>query len=237
MHAWVKDEYGTGYPAVALAGGFPMPLVRETRWLREFEGEPGSLSVSRFLDGSAEITLAELEAGWSQWEEQERSDFCHASAALVTHPDYPAMLRFILKRGSIENCTSIALSAAAKLPSEEAFTELVRCLKVATPGPAANFSQAIAFTRHPEAVATLREFLRQIWSQPRLWENDPFNNWLAFDAVACIEHLITLGVSPAEFECEARALAAHPCAGNRDSWQTILAKYYPTLAGNKTSRP
>ena len=237
VHAWVKDEYGVQYPAIAIVGGLPLPLVSETRWLRKYENEQAGLWVSRFLDGSAEITLTELEAGWSQWNEQERSDFCFASGWLTDHPDIPGILRFILKNGNSWNCSNIALSVASQLPQEEAFTELLRCLKKSAPGPAVNFSQAIARTKHPQAEATLRWFLRQLWSLPALWEDDGVFNWLAFDAVACIEHLITLGVSPAEFETEARALAAHPCAGTRESWQTILAKYYPALAGNKSSRP
>ena len=54
-----------------------MKLVRETRWHREYAlEEPNHLfQESKFADGSASVTLEELEKEWPTWSEWERIDF------------------------------------------------------------------------------------------------------------------------------------------------------------------
>src|SRR5947208_1670622 len=54
-----------------------MKLVRETRWRREYrqEGMEGGYHISRFADGSASITLAQLKAEWPGWSSWEKQDF------------------------------------------------------------------------------------------------------------------------------------------------------------------
>lgn len=234
MHDWVKKQYGEEYPAAAMMDGFRLPLVKETRWSREYHSESAKFGavMSRFMDGSATLSLAELERDWPQWGESERIDFCQSSGWLHKQSDFPNMLRFILKHGDCRDVSCIALSVAGELPLEEAFLELVRCLAMAKLGKTANFCQAIAHTKHPKAEAMLRNHLDRVWKERALWDDDSFLNWLAYDAMTCIEHLIELGARPVDFEQRVLALFKHPCEGNRDSCQRRLGKLYPSLLAN-----
>jgi hypothetical protein len=233
----MKDLYGAEYPAAATSFGIRMPLVSERRFMRSYKNadEKYSADVSRFADGSATISLAELTSDWALWPERDQHDFCWGCGSLHKHPEFPAMLRFIMDVGDDGQKAGIVGLVAKKLPMEEAFSILEKSL-ADTPYYTSNLIQAIAITKHPKAVALIHEHLASIWSRDDIWEDDSFLNWTATDALNCIEHLLELGESPTGFDAKVRALSEHICAGNRDSCSRNLGKYYEWLPAPKPWR-
>jgi hypothetical protein len=51
-----------------------------------------------------------------------------------------------------------------------------------------NILQAIAIIEHPEAGQTWPKHLRAVWEHPKLWEDDPWLNWVAYMAEKCIKY-------------------------------------------------
>jgi hypothetical protein len=230
----MKSHFGDEYPAAVTIDGVRMPLVSERRWTRTYackEPNMGSV-VSRFMDGSAAITFTEFALEWPTWSERERSDFCSACSWLHEQADFPDMLRYIMQHGGPDDWSAIAISVGTRLPQHEAFDILTRALHSTELSDACNISQGISLTKHPDAERVLRAHLAALWSQPSLWDDDDFNNWLAYGATCCIKHLIAVGARPGDFAEQVRALAAHPCAGNRDSCRRFLAKHFPWLNGS-----
>ena len=228
-----KKQYGEEYPAVMVESGVRMLLGLETPFTRYyyFAGNPkqGSHVISRFMDGSASMTVAELQRDWPAWTNDRRIDFCQSCVWLDEQDDYADMLRFIMGHGSPEVWGAIALKVATALPREEAFPFLLDALHAVKIGSCSNITQAIAETKHPDAESVLRQHLRATWEHPGLWADDKFINWAAYDATTCIEHLIEIGASPADFEDQVRKLSQHVCSRNRDSCQRRLVQYYPVL--------
>lgn len=134
-----------------------------------------------------------------------------------------------MEHGDSEQWSGIALSVAGRLPRDEAFNALLRALRKLEPGRSANITQAIALTKHPEADATLRRHLANLWSHPEVWKDDAFLNWVGFDVTMCIAHLMELGSSHSDFTEQVRRLSEHPCAGNRESCRNFLSKHYSWL--------
>jgi hypothetical protein len=223
--------FGDEYPAAVVVEGIRLPLRREHRFSRSYYSDEHKLGseVSRFMDGSASITASELQLEWPAWPDDQRIDFCQCCCWLHKQPDFPDMLRFIMQHAAPNEWSGIAGSVASYLPRNEAFDLLVRALRTAEIGQTSNIGQAIAITKHPEAESTLRHHLQAIWAHRELWDNAEFTNWVAFDAITCIGHLIELGAEPNEFEGHVRQLAEHACAGNRRSSRTFLSKHYGWL--------
>ena len=226
----LTQEYGDEYPAAAVFEGVRMPLQRESRFLRSYESGDRGLWISRFMDGSASITAEELKRDWPSWTHELRMDFCNNCSWLGEQSDFADMLRFVMHHGDSANWSGVAISVAVHLPRDEAFGMLLRALQVTdVGGNCANLSQAIAHTKHPEAEAALRQHLQDVWAHPTLWDDDPFTNWVAFDARTCIQHLMELGASPADFEGQVRKLSEHVCAGDREGCRDWLSKHYSWL--------
>jgi hypothetical protein len=227
----LKKLYGAEYPAAVIRHGVRMPLRRERRFSRSYHSEEHKLGteVSRFMDGSATITAPELQNGWPTWTDGERVDFCQSCDWLHDQPDFSEMLRFIMQHSGPSQWSALASSVAARLPRDEAFDILVRALQCTDVGRSANVAQAISMTKHPEAEPTLRRHLAAIWAHAGLWEHAEFINWVAFDAISCIAHIIELGAAPADFTIEVGRLSAHACARNRDSCRGFLSKHYTWL--------
>lgn len=226
----LKQLYGAEYPNALTSFGVRMPLKREGRFTRYFHSDEKNHGavVSKFQDGSATITLEELQNEWNTWTNEDQVQFCGACSWLNEHPQFADMLRFIMKNGGPEHWSAIALAVGSFLPRDEAFQLLVQALsQIST--HTANVTQGIQVTKHPDASDVLRKHLEILWKAPNLWEDDSFNNWAAFDATCCIEHLLQLGASPKEFEAKVKALWEHPCAGNRDSVRNFLHKFYDWL--------
>jgi hypothetical protein len=182
------------------------------------------------MDGSAGITFQQLAQEWPNWTEDERQDFCSASQWLSDQHDFPEIVRFIMKHGDIDDWSAVALSIASALPKEESFQFLSTALAAAPTGNGANLAQALAHTQHPQAKVILQECFAKVWASPRLWNDDPFMNRMAFEATTSIRNLLALGAAPAEFEDHVRALSKHKCAGNRASCRNFLAKHYAWLS-------
>ncbi len=228
----LKIIFGDEYPAAVMSEtGIRMPLHRETRFSRFYYSakHKNGAEISRFMDGTATITAAELQRDWASWPEKIRSDFCQSCVWLSGQADFSEMLRFITQNGSSPEWCAVALSVASELPRDEAFAFLVQALNQTEIGETANLTQAIAATKHPEAEAKLRRNLAAIWAHPDLWANEDHMNKVAYDAMTCIEHLIQLGVPPSDFAEQVRQLSEHVCPGNRDCVRTFLGKYYSWL--------
>lgn len=227
----LRKRFGDEYPAAVVVNGIWLPLRSERRFVRTYHSPEHNLGsqISRFMDGSAKITASELQMEWHTWSERQRMDFCQECSWLGDQADYPDMLRFVMQHGSPSEWSGVALSVASRLPLDEAFDTLLRALRTAEIGHAANIGQAIALTKHPNAEATLRNHLESIWAHQSLWQDDEFINYVAFEAITCIQHLIELGGDPKDFESRVRQLAGHACAGNRQSCCNFLSKHYDWL--------
>lgn len=227
----LKRIYGDEYPAAVMENGIRLPLCSERRFSRSYHSDEHNTTseVSRFMDGSASITAAELRQEWPSWKEDVQSDFCLSCCWLQEQADFPDMLRFIMQHGGPEHWSGVALEVASQLPREEAFDILVRALCTMELGQSSNISQAIAHTKHPDAEATLRRHLEALWAHPALWDDDDFINWLGFDATTCIAHLIELDVPPFDFTEQVRKLSEHVCSHNRQSCRNFLSKHYAWL--------
>ena len=227
----LKGIYGEEYPDAVIIDRVRLPLSRETRFSRSYraaEPKMGAI-ISRFMDGSATIALADLQLEWPTWTESERTDFCQNCAWIHGQSDFPDMLRFIMKHGDSRDWSGIASSVASSLPADEAYDTLQRALQVTEIGRSSNIAQAIALTKHRDAEVMLRKHLQSIWAHELLWNDDQFLNWVAFDATTGIAHLIELGAAPGEFADQVRQLSEHVCSGNRDSCQNFLSKHYQWL--------
>lgn len=208
-----------------------MPLQREGRFSRSYHSDERNVScgLSRFMDGSASMSLSELERTWKDWTKEDQIDFCQSCRWLFEQTDFPDMLRFIMKHGGPEHWSGIALMVADYLPAREAFEMLTEALNATEIGKASNISQGIAQIKDPRTEGILRNHLSKNWQHPKLWDNADFINWVAFDATTCIAHLIKFGASPADFIEQTRLLARHECARNRESCRNFLSKHYPEI--------
>ncbi|PWU15151.1 MAG: hypothetical protein C5B50_16005 [Verrucomicrobia bacterium] len=231
----MKQSFGDEYPAAVTTEGMRLPLRHEGRFSRSYfsaEHKHGT-EVSRFMDGSASITAADLLREWPDWTDAQRMEFCQSCCWLREQTDFPEILRFIMQHGSAEVWCAIAMDVASSLRQDEAFAMLVRALPATEVGQSSNISQAIALTKHPDAEATLRKRLDLLWSTPGLWESADFFNWVAFDATTCIAHLIELGAPPTDFADKARAISQHVCVQNQNSCRNFLSKHYTWLTEQK----
>ena len=225
----ILRRFGPEYPAAIIVQGVRIPLHSESRFRRVYKGEDGHHYFSRFMDHSATMTFEEFSREWPKWDERLRHEFCSECQWLAGQEDFPAILRLIIKSGDASEWSAIALSIASKLPQAEAFEFLSRALTNVSPERSANFAQALAKTRHPQAAETIRKHLDSLWSHPKLWDQDKFQNFVAFAAICSIRHLLELGEAPGEFEEKVKALASHQCAGSRRSCRGFLNNYFPWL--------
>jgi len=238
--AFARDQlvamYGSDYPAAIELGGVQMPLTREGRFLRTYENKEtrqGTV-VSRFMDGTAEISLSELKEFWPHWTRLERYDFTTAACSLHEHSEFPDMMRFVLEEGDQDDISTVALQVVSALPTDEAFQRLSAILQRTPVGKAANINQAIAHTKHADATRLLSERLRTTLEDSRLMTPDKFLNWVAYDAICSIDHLLDMGFSANEFEDDVRRLSKHSSHGTIKSLQLRLAKWYPWLRDTKS---
>ena len=145
-------------------------------------------------------------------------------------PDFPEMLRFIMKHGDREHWRAVALNVASQLPQNEAVDIHVHALRSINLDHTSNITQGIAETKHPSADSVLRNHLAALWAYPALWDNADFMNWLAHDTTTCIAHLIKLGAPPSDFSEQAQKLSQHACSRNRAKCHQYLSKHYPEIS-------
>src|SRR4051812_23771852 len=205
-----------------------MKLVRETRWYREYrqEGIEAIYVESRFRDGSASITLAELEAEWSGWSSWQRQDlaqqFCFASRP----PEHLGIVRFMMRHGDVSTWSAIASAVVHWLPHEESVPFILHAYSVCDPTKAANIVQALAKTGLPEAHKILRSHLATLWAHPDLMKHDRKMNHIASGAIFCLRHLLALGELPEEFRWQYEILLNHPCEWERQRTSNLLGRRF-----------
>ena len=205
-----------------------MQLVKETRWSRQYEMDDlqTKLFESKFADGSATISVADLEQEWGGWSALERADFCQA----VTQARFPHLgdvLRFIMKNGDVASWESVANSIARNLPAEEAVPFLTDMCKTAPIGKGAKFYQALAVSRPAFVRDTLMGCLNRTWADSRLLSEDEVFDWVANDAVCLIEYLVQLGQNPNTLADKYKVLVRHPNNINKQSAISRLGQFFP----------
>jgi hypothetical protein len=219
--------FGENYPQQIERDGQVFKLRQETRWNRRFSSDDGKTHthVSRFYDGSAFITPEQLEAEWMKWNESERKDFCDA-VSWVPKEGRERICRFLRQHGSLDVLHNCVLTIAGNLPTSESVPWLSNCIAQRPPGTASNFLQALAYTKAPEGISIIRRRLGECFDHADFAKNDPFLNWIAAEAVNCIQDLIEQGSASAEFRSQALRLASHSCTRVRESFDWRLRKYY-----------
>src|SRR5688572_793689 len=101
-------------------------VIHESRWSRLYAkaSKPKhQYGESRFMDGSAMITLDELKRDWHKWPENEQIDFCQ-SFVWAKIPERNDILRFIVANGNHHAWAAVALQVATDLPAHESIPAL-----------------------------------------------------------------------------------------------------------------
>jgi hypothetical protein len=207
--------------------GVEMTLDRETRWSRHYYNRELRQRhlVSRFMDGSAAITLADLQKEWPSWGEEERLDFCQ-SISFADKGVLRDILRFIMANGTFSDWRACALSIAGHVPPEESVPFLVRVSSECTPGEAANLLQALAHTKSPNAAPVIMARLGMLWTSNDLLLNGGWANMVAFEAVCCIQYLLELSEPPEAYREHYEAMLRHPNERNRKTTHRYLGKFF-----------
>ena len=221
-----------------------MKLVSETRWHREYAlPEPGHFCrESKFFDGSASITLEELEREWPNWSEAERIDFCWSVGQALPTGDgcgkkfqgaqtgkdvfsrLPDMLRFIMRQGNHRTWSAVALDIVRLLPKEESIPFLIMACRKCAMGEGGNLLQALAISGSPDARPMIRDCLDRLWQDKRMFQEEKHINHFAAEATHCIRYLLKLGDASPDLAEKCRALVNHPTPANRDSARNFLEK-------------
>jgi hypothetical protein len=236
---WRADirDLGPDYPAfLQWPGGKRLPLLHELRWSRVYGTRESAVVISRFMDGSAVMSLELLMSGWPDWSDDERVDFAYQCSWLSSREDFADMLRFVVGHGGTDECAGIALSLVKVLPADEAFSILQSLLAKAPPGRRSNFLQAVTATTCPATEELLRKELGSLVAHSGLWSADAFHNWIAHDATCALDSLLRCGVDAEEFDELAKRLARHPCPGNAETAVRSLRWAYPLLDSSSTRR-
>jgi hypothetical protein len=204
-----------------------MQLVKETRWSRQYEMDPQTkLYESKFADGSASITVADLEKEWGDWSANDRADFCQA-VTQARFPHLPDVLRYIMKNGDFASIESIANSISRHLPPEESVPYITDLCKTVPVGKGAKFYQALALSRPAFCRDTLMQCLNRTWSDSRFLSEDEVFDWVANDAVCLIEYLVQLGQNPSTLSDKYKVLVRHPNNINKQSAINRLSPFFP----------
>ena len=231
---------GDEYPAAIKVDGTRIPLAYETRFKRHYiekksELEAHHTDVSRFIDGTASITLQQLKEEWSSWTDADRADFCDSLIDLVNldQPDLAEIVRFLLQEANVDILGALVLQlpVVQTFSRDETFELLIGVLQRSSLGHTSNIVRALGLTQHPEAGATLRRHLQSIVATPAAWEDAKFHNYLAKDAAYCVLNLVKLGAPPAEFDGIVRRLSEHVCPRNREWCRRNFAKDYAWVKG------
>jgi hypothetical protein len=205
-----------------------MTLKRETRWSRTYSSADGMHSSfhSKLLDGDATITVSELQELWPNWNEEERWDFCRSFACGAQLAEQTELIRYLIEHADLRLRSQLALCISVFLPSCEAMPTLKEWCQAAAAGERANYYQALAHTKDPEVLPFLQKCLSRVWSADGLMESADFQNWIAFDAVHCIQRLLELGEDANSLRSKYETLKQHPDKGTREQTQLWLSSYF-----------
>jgi hypothetical protein len=189
---------------------------------------------SRFLDGTAAITLAELQKLWPSWNEDERLDFCRALACGADVTDVQSILRFLIMHSDRCVRSTIALNVAMRLPAEEAVLVLKGWCLADEIGQCANYFQALALTKDIGVLDFLRSCFRRIWNNEGLMARADFQNWMAFDAVCCLKEMLALGENAGALRSAYETLREHPDGGTQKQTEMWLSEYFEPRSDGET---
>jgi hypothetical protein len=216
-------------PREKTAAGKKWLLDRETRWTwiyRSDDKSPSYYHESRFLDGSASISLAELSRDWHSWTDREQLDFS-LSIAHLKSVEIPDILRFLVNNGCSAVVSNIASSIAHSLPANEAAQILIERCKNSPLGSGGNFFQALANTSNPNKIVILEDHLAQLLEHPHCWEKgEAYFNDIANEVVYRIGDLIRLGEPKEKFAHVYSKLKEHPHDFTRKITTNLLAKFF-----------
>jgi hypothetical protein len=243
MHNTLYDDWikplGEEYPTAISIQGTRIPLAYESRFTRhylEIKSDVGChTGVSRFLDGTASITLQQLKEEWSGWNDADRADFCASMPDLqnIGQEDFAQIVRFLLDNADVNILGQVVLGLPRwqTFPPDETFRLLIEVLQRSSQGRTADVIRALGLTKHPEAEATIRRHLAGIVADPNTWVDADFFNNRAQDLAFCILSLVKLGAPPVDFVEIVRRLTEHACDRNREWCRRNFAKHYPGLGG------
>lgn len=158
-------RFGPSYPAFLVGrDGARYELAQERRFCRIFRATDARrmIVISRFVDGSASMSLRELTEAWPTWGRRDRSDFCQNVHGLGKHPEYAGMLELVFALGDSEARASVAIELVEVLPTDEAYALLDAELARAPLETYPNLVQALARTRHPKALSDLEKLLETL---------------------------------------------------------------------------
>jgi len=190
-------------------------LKTETEWSRTISKQGGTYHQSKFLEGEASITLAELAERWPSWSESERHDFCSAFSCGDVR-DAGDIFRFLATDETDLIRSTIAIGVAVSLGADEGYPILKSWASDAQIGSRANYFQAIAITRHSDALLALELEYDELCEHPRLMDDSDCYKDIAMDLVWCIQHLLEFGVSPDTLRPTFAKLKQHPCQKIRE---------------------
>ena len=235
---WIRP-LGEEYPAAVEIGATRTPLAYETRFKRHYiERKPDGeshIGVSRFLDGTASITLQQLEGEWSTWRDADRADFCASMHDLenIGQEDFAEIIQFLLENAEVDILGPVVLGLPVRrpFPPEETFHLLTGVLRRSSVEHTAAVIRALGLTQHPGAEPTIRRHLAAIITDPATWVDADFFNRKAQDLAYCILSLVKLGAPPAEFDQIVRRLSEHACERNREWCRRNFAQHYAWLGG------
>lgn len=212
--------------------GRKLTLNRESRWSRTWLSPDGSFAYteSRFMDGSARITLDELEVAWASWTDLEKLDFCQ-NFGWVRGALLAKLARFVMNRGDSPTWSACALVIANAVPSEEAKNFFVRACESALPGHLANLMRSLVLVTRAAAIPVLHDCLRRIESSLDCRDERDATR-IGIDAVCCLKELLDLGDDPQKYRVLRDALVSHRSPHVRTFASGRLHRYYPTDSGH-----
>ena len=216
------SRFGPSYPAFLVGrDGARYELAQERRFSRIFRAPEARrlIVISRFVDGSASMSLRELTEAWPTWGRRDRSDFCQNVHGLGQHPEYAGMLELVFTLGDSEARASVAIELVEVLPTDEAYALLDAELSRAPLETYPNLVQALARTRHPNALSDLEKLLETLRPASTL-------GTLPFDETRAYATLYTL--------C-ALARARHGGSETLEPWVLELARHPNAKVASRTA--
>jgi hypothetical protein len=196
-------------------------LVRETKWSRTYQPQPGFLAFeSKFEADGLTVSVEDLSSQWDSWSESDRLDFANAfiQKAHVTRTDEEAM-DFLVAKGDEQVWSTIALYLTRHSNKGMVLDFLLE--RLVTPlGPKGNFIQALYVLGDKRAVPTLHQLHDRLSEQVRSPQGEA-DRWTVYDFLICCEALVYFGGSH-RYQDEIRSFLMHPDERIRNQAQHAL---------------
>ncbi len=189
--------------------------IADTRWSHYADGYH-----ARLADGTATITLKQLKREWRDWDASQRVDFCLSFAFAHDIPDRFRILRFLVANGDHDCWPVFAHSLPSEFWPDEAVEILCQWADSCPAGEASSYLNALGILHlhkdHEQEISDARSFLRRYLKDTMLTEgliSDSVScNEIAYDALVCVESLVSLGEDREILRGPHHLLRTHPCA-------------------------